>query len=169
MKEIDLPEFNEYPKELENTWLHVYKVKDHFDLSYIVSFYKNNDYPRGTVIVSPFLYHKYPDGYVIFDKQYFSSRIYGNPMYRGRGWWKWVPIVLRTFFYSNMNKIFVDATPERSMAGERSYKKALPYLKQKNPTINNGRMNLGEMEPPRDPTSPYIWYNNRVGGNREQY
>lgn len=164
MNEIVIPNLEDYPQELENSWIHIYKVEDHFDISYIVSFYNNDDYPRGTIIVSPFLYHIYPDSYVIFNKDNLSTRIYTNPVYRGRGYWKWIPQVLRCFFYNNFDNIYLDSSPERSMAGEKAYKKAIEIMKQKKIYVNNGRMKLGELEPPRDPSFPYIWYNNRIGG-----
>jgi hypothetical protein len=164
--EISIPELSCYPWELEDSWIHVCKTNNKKS-PYIVSFYNNKDYERGTIIYSEFIYHKYPTSYVIFNEKNLAERIYTNPVYRGRGYWKWVPLVLRCFFYNNLNKIYLDATPERSMAGERAYKKAIHLLKQKHIYINNGRMNIGEIDPPRDPAFPYVWYNQRIKGIKQ--
>lgn len=159
--DICIPALSSYPIELENSWIHICKTKNNY-ISYIVSFYHNDDYEKGTIVYSNFIYNKYPTSYVLFNENNLAIRIYTDPRNRGRGYWKWVALVLRCFFYNNLDKIYVDATPERSMAGERAYSKAMQLSKQKKIYKNNGRMNLGEIDPPRDPAFPYVWYNQRI-------
>jgi hypothetical protein len=160
--EISIPKLSSYPWELEDSWVHVCKTNNKRN-PYIVSFYNNKDYKRGTIIYSEFIYHKHPTSYVIFNESNLAERMYTNPKNRGRGYWKWIPLVLRCFFYNNLEKIYLDGSPERSLAAEKAYKKAVALLKQKSIYINNGRrVHLEETTPPRDPAFPYIWYNQRV-------
>jgi|AntAceMinimDraft_5_1070358.scaffolds.fasta_scaffold01601_3 hypothetical protein len=158
-----------FPKELENMWVHVQKIKNSLTISCIVSFYKNDDFLPGTVIESSYTYHRYPDAYAMYGLKtelgiYFGVRAYTSPRYRRRGWWKWLMFILRDVLYNNF-EMMTEVSADRNKVLENIYKKALNMGNQVyNKYFNDGRMLFPEKEMPRDSGYPYIWYNHRIGG-----
>jgi GNAT superfamily N-acetyltransferase len=173
INEKKIPYLSSFPEELENVWVHVHKFENHPTLSLVVSLYKNDDFKRGTVIVSPYFYHKYPDVYCIYTKDidgdtYIGARAYTNPKYRGRGYWKWFILFLRSFLYNNL-QMYTDVSPERNSFLEKAYVSAHIIAKKTiTKYFNDGKMFTRDGKEPRDPCFPDIWYNQRVGGKVEE-
>lgn len=169
---INLIDLSGFPDVLGNMWMHVHKINDSQTISCIVSFYKNDDFPAGTVIESPYIYHKYPDAYAMYALKseggvYFGIRAYTNPFYRRNGWWRWIVFMLRIVLYSNFGMINEVSTDRNSIL-ENVYKKALKIGGQAyNKYFNDGRMKFPNKEMPRDSGYPYVWYNNRIAGKIE--
>jgi hypothetical protein len=169
VNEKKIPYLSSFPKELENVWVHVHKFENHPTLSLVVSLYKNDDFKKGTIIISPYFYHKYPDVYCVYTKDvdgetHIGTRAYTNPKYRGRGYWKWFILFLRSFLYNNL-QMYTDVSPERNSFMEKAYKnvqKTINYEYDK--YKNDGKMYTKEYQEPRDPCFPDIWYNHRIGG-----
>jgi len=164
-------DFESFPVELKNSWILIHKFKNNPHYSYLFSMYHNDDYPRGTVVVSPYIYHKYPDIYSLYnhpndDGIYYGVRASVNPQYRGQGWWTWYGYMTRVIFWGTFG-IHVDVTPDRNTKMEGFYQKATKGIGQELKTKNNGRMYYPDEEMPRDPAFPHIWHNNRVGGKNE--
>lgn len=171
MNGVKLVNFSNFPKELEGLWFSLHKFKDNSLLYAVVSIYKNNRHPSGTIIETPFMHNDYPDAYAIYLHEnqegiVISTRIYTNPEYRGSGWWKLLFGFLRDFLYTNFD-MHTDSTGERTVAVERIYKYAKDMVNQEDYTKNDGRINVPEILPPRDPCHPDTWYNHRIGGKNE--
>ena len=174
---VPTPSYSQYPSELDKSWIHVTFFEDHPKLAGVISIYKNDKYPTGTVIFSKHILNEYPDMYMTLNKGgatyatteknvVLSDRIYTNPVYRRRGYWKWAGSMMRSILYS-YNGLVLDGTDDRALAIEKIYVKAMKLGGQKKWFPNNGRMfnHKGwEKEPPREPAFPYIWYNQRLGG-----
>lgn len=163
---VATPLFKEYPVEFGDSWICVTFLKDHPDLSLIAMLYKNNKYPKGTIIFSKYIHNDYPDMYYTLDKDHLANRVYTNPMYRRRGYWKIFGSLMRSIIY-NYNGIIPDGSADRANAVEKAYLAMVSIGKQAKWLPNNGRMfkHMGsEIEPPREPAYPYIWYNQRAGG-----
>lgn len=164
---ISLVELSEYPPELGQSWIHASFIKTNvIDLS--ISLYRDNTYPKGTIIVSEFVSNKYPDMYTLqkFEENNFvSDRMYTNPVYRRLGHWKYLAGLLRSVFYTNFNLV-IEGSRNRSPVADKFYKNISRVLKHNSPNspIMSGRIFMNEQEPPRDPTSPVIWYEQRIGG-----
>jgi hypothetical protein len=164
---ISLVELSEYPSELGQSWIHASFINGSvIDLS--ISLYKDNAYPNGTIIVSEFVRNKYPDMYTLqkFEGSNFvSDRMYTNPVYRRLGYWKYLAGLLRSVFYTNFNLV-IEGSTNRSPIANKFYKNISKVLKHNSPNspVINGRILANEQEPPRDPISPIIWYEQRVGG-----
>lgn len=161
-------DFECYPTELGNSWIFIHKLKDHKFYSYVLSMYKNDDLPRGTVIISPYFYHKYPHIHSLYLHPGKSGTIYGvsgwvHPKYRRRGQWLWYGLLTRILFWGNL-KIFMDIGGDRDKKMEASTRKMKEIIKQQSMVPNDGRMHQNDDEMPRDVVYPYIWYNHRVGG-----
>jgi hypothetical protein len=153
-----------FPEEIKNTWMHIVKLDRHPHISYVVAIYKNDDFPEGTIILSPYFYHKYPDFYALEDKEVNAFRIYTNPIYRGQKHWKGFPMILRNFFYYSCG-IYSDVGKERSLSGEmlyKSLKKMADMPENEDPAPNNRTVVDSEVNPPRDPCYPNVWYNQRI-------
>lgn len=164
-------DFECFPKELGNSWIFIHKFENHPLYSYLFSLYHNNDFEKGTVVMSPYIYHKYPDIYSVYAKPqkddiHYGIRVNVNPKFRGRGWWTWYGYLTRVIFWGTFG-IHVDSTQERNTKIENFYQKATNAIGQNWKTENSGRNNYPDEEMPRDPAFPYIWYNNRIGGKNE--
>jgi hypothetical protein len=157
-----------YPEELGKFWTVVTKIEDHPLISYVASIYINDDFMPGTIIESSFFYHKYPDLHVVYDKDIFAIRIYTSPFHRGKKHWEYLALVLRNFFYSNLN-IYTDISSDRTILAQNMYKtlrknviKDTDLTEEDDKTPYKIRNNLLEKEIPRDPCFPYTWYNHRM-------
>lgn len=167
---ISLVELSEYPSELGQSWIHASFINGSV-INLSVSLYKDNMYPEGTIIVSEFIRNKYPDMYTLqkFEEDSFvSDRMYTNPIYRRLGYWKYLAGLLRSVFYTNFNLV-IEGSKNRSPVADKFYKKISRVLSHNSPNspIIGGRLFMNEQEPPRDPTSPVIWYEQRIGGFNE--
>lgn len=165
---VKLVDFSNFPEELENMWMAIHKFNNHGTLSAIAYIYKNDKYPPGTIVETPYMYHEYPDAYSVYLKEnedgvFIGTRVYTNPKYRGRGWWKFLFGFLRDVLYTNFN-MYTDSTEERTVAVEKMYQHAQKMLNQDAYNQNDGRFFVEEILPPRDPCYPEIWYNHRIGG-----
>lgn len=166
-------DFEKYPTELENSWILIHKLENHPFYSYMFSMYKNDDLPTGTIIMSPYFYHRYPEIHSLYyhkdekTNTYFGVSGWVNPRYRRRGWWFWYGLMTRVIFWGNLN-MYVDAGGDRDKKMEGFYQKATSAIKQKRKTENDGRANFPESEMQRDVAHPYTWYNHRVGGKIEK-
>lgn len=161
-------DLDKFPEELGNSWIIIHKFENHPFYSYMFCMYHNDDFPAGTIIVSPYFYHKYPDVYSLYAKKnkdnvYLGVRASVNPRHRGKGWWTWYAYLTRVIFWGNF-KIVVDVTPDRNTKMENFYKKASKLFNHKNKTENDGRIKSPDQEMPRDSSFPYTWYNQRIGG-----
>lgn len=158
-------------KDLENLWMSIIEIKDHPFHSFAVAIYKNNDFEPGTIIVSKYFYHKYPDLYVVYNKENRTSRLYTNPKYRKSGYWKYFAPILRNFFYFNLN-IYSDFGTERSWLAHKMYLGLRKIILEKNNFLDEKydksvykiMENFTDKDVPRDPCFPNIWYNQRIGG-----
>jgi hypothetical protein len=165
-------DFECYPLELEDSWMFIHKLEDHFNYSYVFSMYKNNDFPKGTLIISPYFYHKYPDIHSLYTHQdkenglYYGVSGWVNPKYRRRGFWYWYGIMTRVILWGNLG-IHMDMGGDRDHKMEKSYQKIISSLKQEKIVENDGRAKQAETEMPRDVVFPYTWYNHRIGGKVE--
>lgn len=166
-------DFESFPKELGNSWIFIHEFKNHPFYSYLFSMYHNDDFPKGTIVVSPFFYHKYPDIYSLYSKKtdkniYLGERASVNPKYRGQTWWIWYAYMTRVIFWDILG-IVVDITPDRNKKMEAFYQKyTTQYRTDEDNIENNGRMNYPSEEMPRDPAFPYIWYNNRISAKNKK-
>lgn len=165
-------DFECFPTELENGWIFIHEFKNNKLFSNLFSMYKGDDFPRGTVVVSPYIYHRYPDIYSLYEQPNAEGIILGsrgqiNPRYRGRKWWTWYAYMTRVIFWGNFKK-HIDVTPERNTKMETFYQKARKDFNQDWQMENTGRNKYPDEEMPRDPIYPYIWYNHRVGGKIEE-
>lgn len=163
---VATPSFSQYPKEFGDSWIHVTLFDDHLTLAAIMCLYINDKHPPGTIIISKYMMNDYPDMHFTFNKNFEGERMYTNPVYRKRGYWKLFGILMRSIFY-NYNGTVLESTSNRALAVERAYLAMVKLAKQKDWVPNNGRMfnHMGsEIEPPRDPAYPAVWYNQRVGG-----
>ncbi len=169
---VPLVSLSEYPSELGPSWIHACFVnQDTIKLS--ISLHKDNTYPAGTIIVSNFIRNKYPDMYTLqkFENDSFvSDRMYTNPIHRRLGYWKYLAALLRSVFYTNFN-LNIEGSINRSPIADKFYKNITKILKHNSPNsaLSGGRMFMGEQEPPRDPMSPVIWYEQRIGGLNEKH
>lgn len=158
--------FSQYPKEFGNSWVHVTLFDDHLTHAAIMCLYINDKYPNGTIIISKYIMNDYPDMHCTLNKNFEGERIYTNPTYRKRGYWKLFATLMRSVLY-NYNGVVIDSTSNRALAVERAYMSMMKLVDQKRWLHNNGRMfkHMGsEIEPPRDPAYPATWYNQRLGG-----
>jgi len=161
------------PETLENFWAVVTKIKRHPFISYAIGIYLNDDFPEGTIIVSPYFYHKYPDFYVVYDKNNRTMRLYANPVYRGNRYWEYFAFIFRNFFYFNLN-LYTDLGSLRTDYVHKMYLRLKESVLEKSnlteendnssPIINES---FSEKDIPRDPCFPYIWYNQRIGEKNE--
>jgi len=152
---VNIPYLNQYPEELSDSWIHICETPMHRQIAYIVSFYHNTDNPKGTIIYSHKIYNKYPDMFITLDKNFLADRMYTNPKLRKRGYWKWAAMVLRPFFYNNLNKIYIDGRRDRAPFAEKAYLKAASMLSDTKIEYSKLKKNIWD----RDPVFPYIWYN----------
>ena len=167
---ISLVELSEYPSELGQSWIHASFINGSV-INLSVSLYKDNAYPNGTIIISEFVRNKYPDMYTLqkFEGSSFvSDRMYTSPIYRRLGYWKYLAGLLRSVFYTNFNLV-IEGSVNRSPVANRFYKNISKILKHNNPNspVTNGRIIMNEQEPPRDPISPVIWYEQWIGGKND--
>ena len=95
--------------------------------------------------------------------------MYTNPIYRRRGYWKFLASVLRSVFYNNAGGILLEGTRNRSPITDKLYKTLSKIMNHKNPNSpqSGGRINMPEQEPPRDPMLPVVWFGQRIGGINE--
>jgi hypothetical protein len=156
-----IPSISSYPEELSNSWIHICKTPMHRQIAYIVSIYHNSDNPKGTIIFSNKIYNFYPDMFVTFDKNGLADKMYTRPDLRKKGYWKWVPLVLRPFFYNNLNKTYVDGRQDRSTFADKAYAKAIKMLGQIPVEQKKFKDSFVWR---RDPINDYIWYNKRIEG-----
>jgi hypothetical protein len=164
---ISLVELSQYPSELGDSWIHASFINGSV-INLSISMYKDNTYPKGAIIVSEFVSNKYPDMYTlqkIEGASFVSDRMYTNPIYRRQGYWKYLAGLLRSVFYTNFNLV-IEGSINRSQVADKFYKNISKVLKHNSPNspIMSGRFFMNEQEPPRDPTSPVIWYEQRIGG-----
>jgi hypothetical protein len=159
-------DFECFPIELGDSWIFTHKFKSGGLHSFFISMYHNQDFPAGTVISSPYMYHKYPDVYSVYSRPnedgiYYGERASINPIHRGKKWWTWYGYMTRVIMWGTFG-IHVDVTPDRNTKMESFYQKATKGIGQELKTKNNGRMNYPDEEMPRDPAFPYSWQNNRI-------
>lgn len=156
-----------FPSELGNSWIFIHEFGDnHPFYSYMFCLYHNDDFPAGTVVTSPYFYHRYPDIYSLYDKKnedgiYYGVRASVNPRYRRQGWWTWYAYLTRIIFWGNLG-IVVDVTPDRNKKMDNFYENAANTFNHKEKIKNDGRVELPDTEMPRDVGFPYIWYNQRI-------
>lgn len=161
-----------FPVELENGWIFIHEFENHKLFSNLFSMYKNDDFTRGTIIVSPYIYHRYPDIYSLYthktqDDRYLGCRAQINPRYRGRKWWTWYAYMTRVIFWGNFKK-HIDVVAERNTKMENFYQKGRKVFNQKWQLENDGRNNYPDEDMARDLAYPYVWYNHRIGGKIEK-
>lgn len=167
-------EFKNYPPELENSWIIFHKIDDHHQYAYMLCMYKNSDLPTGTIVESPYYYHRYPDVHSTYNhKDKITGKNFGvtgwvNPKYRRRGFWFWYSVFVWTILWNNFN-IRIDAGGDRDKKMENFYNKVTKTIKQDSQTKNNGmkNFNLSDDQVQRDTSYPYTWYNHRIGGKVE--
>lgn len=171
---VDVISIESYPTELESSWMYINKLSDHDHYSYVYSMYANNDLPKGTIVVSPYFYHKYPDIHSLYLHPTKESGIYYgvsgwvNPRHRRKGWWLWYGIMTRIIFLGNFN-IEMDVGGDRDSKMEAAYQKVVKMLEHEKKAVkNDGRSQLPETEMQRDVVFPYTWYNHRIGGKIER-
>lgn len=158
----------EFPEKLSGFWVHVCVEPESNLFTYIVSIYKNDDYPTGTVVLSKYMPYAYPDMYGCFDKNYHIQRMYTNPIHRRNGYWIPFGIFFKKFFADQFN-VNVDGTADRSKQTDRIYNRTRALLGESSyvPATKGGRIDYDEAEPPRDPAFPLIWFGQRIGGFNE--
>ena len=156
------------PEKLDGFWVHVCVEPDHKDFTYIVSIYKDSQHPTGTVILSKYLPYAYPDMYMCVDTKYHAIRVYTNPVHRRNGYWVLFGVFFKSFFATQFN-VDLEAPFDRSKFTDRIYAKARRIAGQTFATtpLKGGRIDQDEMEPPRDPAFPLIWFGQRIGGFNE--
>lgn len=163
---VATPHFSQYPTEFGHSWVQVTKFENHPTLTYAVCLYINDKYPNGTIVFSKYISNDYPDMYYTLDYNHRANRVYTNPVYRRRGYWKIFGTLMRSIIY-NYNGVIPDGSADRANAVEKAYLAMVRIGKQKGWLPNNGRMfnhQGSEIEPPREPAFPLIWYNQRIGG-----
>jgi hypothetical protein len=74
-----------YPEELDGSWYCITVLENHPILHGMGSFYFNDEYPSGTLIVSNYIFDQYPDIYATWDKDYMSNRMFVSPKLRKSG------------------------------------------------------------------------------------
>ena len=172
-------DLSQYPTELGDSWIHSCFINSNL-IKISIGLYKNNKYPSGTIVFSEFTPNHYPDMYTIqapdqmdhsgeLEKTIESNRMYTNPIYRRRGYWKFLASVLRSVFYNNAGGILLEGTRNRSPITDKLYKTLSKIMNHKNPNSpqSGGRINMPEQEPPRDPMLPIVWFGQRIGGINE--
>jgi hypothetical protein len=153
----------EYPEKLNKYWIHVTEFKNPNRIKYCVSFYKNNKYAPGTIIVSDYILNDYPDLYLTIDRNLLANRVYTSPELRPSGAWKWIGVLTRLFFYNNMGQQKIDVPSKRSLLADIAYNNTKKILKEKHIYKKNQvETTAGITEPPRDFMYPTIWYNKRI-------
>ena len=159
----------DFPEKLTGFWVHVCVEPDTKDFTYIVSIYKNNLHPTGTVLLSNTLPYDYPDMYMCVDNNYHAIRVYTNPIHRRNGYWVLFGVFFKSFFATQFY-VNLEAPFDRSKLTDRIYAKARHIVGQTfvTPTLSGGRIDNPEMEPPRDPAFPLIWFSQRIGGFNEK-
>jgi hypothetical protein len=60
-----IPIFSKFPDEFNGAWAHITPINNG-KISYLSTFYFNDQHPSGTVIVSDFILNSYPDMYNTF-------------------------------------------------------------------------------------------------------
>ena len=163
-------DFSSLPVQLKKMWAVITIIENHPLISFSLAIYKNDDYEEGTIIVSPYFYHKYPDLYAVGNKEYNTVRIYTNPIHRRKSQWKIIALLFRSFFYSNLN-IYSDIAEDRSPLGQKAYLELKQEVKKMGnldekyfSTSGIIKNDFDEEKIPRDPCFPNVWYNNRIGG-----
>jgi hypothetical protein len=158
----------DFPDMLTGFWVHVCIEPDNKDFTYIVSIYKNTEHPTGTVILSEYLPYAYPDMYMCVDNNYHAIRVYTNPVHRRNGYWVSFGLFFKSFFATQFG-VDLEAPFDRSKVTDRIYAKARRIAGQTfaTPALRGGRIDHDEMEPPRDPAFPLIWFGQRIGGFNE--
>lgn len=151
-----------YPDQLNGCWIQITKTKDHPKIEYSVQVYKNNIHPSGTIIVSNYINSNYPDFYTTLDKDISADRVYTDPRYRNLGTWKWLAVILRLFFYNNMNGLVTKVPSKRNFMAHSAYMKAKSILMETEMLPKEKLELFGETKFPRDPIYPSVWYNKRV-------
>ena len=158
----------DFHAELDGFWVHVCVEPDHKDFTYIVSIYKNDKHTTGTVVLSDTLPYAYPDMYMCVDNRHHAIRVYTNPVHRRNGYWVLFGAFLKSFFATHFN-VELEAPPDRSKLADRIYARARKVAGQTFATtpLRGGRIDQDEMEAPRDPAFPLIWFGQRIGGFNE--
>jgi len=158
----------EFSEKLSGFWVHVCVEPDNPGYTYIASIYKNDAYSTGTVILSKYMPYEYPDMYMCVDTNYQAIRVYTNPIHRRNGYWVAFGVFFKTFFAEQFG-VNLEAPFDRSKWTDRIYNKARKIYGQSfiTPVLRGGRIDQDEMEPPRDPAFPLIWFGQRIGGFNE--
>lgn len=165
-------DFEKFPQELGNSWIVIHKFDNHSFYSYMFCLYHNDDFPPGTVLMSPYFYHKYPDIYSLYTKENSEGILFGirasvNPKHRGKKMWTWYAYLTRILFWGNLG-VIVDVTEDRNKKMDNFYEKASQVFNHKEKTKNDGRISYPSEEMPRDPAFPYIWHNQRIEGKKNE-
>jgi len=83
---IQIPlEEKPYPEELKGSWVSITNVAGHPKIAAICCLYFTSDYPSGTLIVSDYLFDRYPDAYGTWDKDYNTGKSFCSPKLRRSG------------------------------------------------------------------------------------
>lgn len=151
-----------FPKELQGCWIQITVLEGNPKVKYAVQVYKNQKHASGTIIVSKYINSDYPDFYTTLDEYVSADRVYTDPRYRNRGTWKWLAVVLRLFFYNNMNGLVTKVPAKRNFMAHAAYMKAKSILMEREVLPTSKLELFGETKFPRDPIYPSIWYNKRV-------
>jgi hypothetical protein len=157
-----------FPEKLYGFWVHVCVEPENPGYTYIVSIYKNEENPTGTVVVSKYMPYEYPDMYMCVDTKYQAIRVYTNPLHRRNGYWVAFGVFFKYFFAEQFG-VDLEAPFDRSKWTDKIYTKARKIYGQTfiTPVLKGGRIDQDEMEPPRDPAFPLIWFGQRIGGFNE--
>ena len=157
------------PENLENFWCVITKISRHPFISQAIAVYVDKKFPSGTIIVSKYFYHRYPDFYVIYDKNNNAIRLYTRPKYRGNKNWEYFAFLFKNFFYFNLGEN-TNLAEDRSEIAQKMYLKLTKSILEKDESLEDFlfspakiREDFSEDKVPRDPCFPYIWYNQRMG------
>lgn len=160
-----IPIFSKFPDEFEGAWVHITPINNK-KVSYLATFYFNDEYPSGTVIISDYILNSYPDMYNTFYLDGLAEKVYVSPRLRKRGFVSIVAVVLRKVFYSYLNGFIVDGSRDRAPYIEKAYIKTKTFLNEDvKPNLPESSVAVYNTEAERDAAYPHIWYNQRIGGS----
>jgi hypothetical protein len=94
--------------------------------------------------------------------------MYTNPIHRRNGYWVLFGVFFKSFFVPQFN-VHLESSFDRSKLADRIYARARKLAGQTYfiPALKGGRIDQAEMEAPRDPAFPLIWFGQRIGGFNE--
>ena len=162
-----IPIFSKFPDEFIGAWAHITPINNG-KVSYLSTFYFNDQHPSGTVIVSDFILNSYPDMYNTFYLDGLAEKVYVSPKLRQRGFVGISALLLRRIFYSYVKGFIVDGSRDRAPFIEKAYIKTKKLLNEEiEINLPESAVSVYNTEPERDAVYPHIWYNQRIGGKNE--